>query len=465
MTGQIPLVGRGERSGRNLCLLAALAIVLTALYALIAHLSWQFEFDRPPRQRPILLVLSLFAAAFLAYLYAIRLAARAKQDRRLVGLIVAAAMVFRIVLLFSLPIQEVDIYRYLWDGAASTQGVSPFRYSPEQVRSAESGPTVPIELRKLVELQDRQPALAEILGRVHYGELPTIYPPTSQAVFAAATLTTPPRSSVVDRVIVMVLIRRIGWLRVAVPTGVFIVLTLLLVFPMAPGELHSPPRPNESPPAVSLAEPLPAAAPHETTPGDPLLGVTTFLRQWEMNDFLFLLVVENLKPTSQLPPERTAWFVVTPEAARRLVVSRAAAFGLNPAESPFLISRSLTAIVFIIVALVLAAKAARSGEVVDFLRAGFLTLAWFWLLCPTQNPWYWTWALPLLPFARSRAWLAVSGVVLMYYLRFWLGYHWPETPLLGTSYPGFQFFDFVVTWIEFGPVLAWLAVSHFFRKH
>lgn len=171
--------------------LIVLSIPLTCLYALIALLSWRFDFEGPTTQRPIVAVLVLFAAAFVAYLFAVRQAARAGQDWRLLGLIFWTAVLFRLVLLFSLPIQEIDIYRYLWDGAVSNAGVSPFRYSPEQVRTATTHPTPDGDLRQLVELLDQQPALAEILGRVHFGELPTIYPPVSQAVFAAASWMTP----------------------------------------------------------------------------------------------------------------------------------------------------------------------------------------------------------------------------------------------------------------------------------
>lgn len=86
----------------------------------------------------------------------------------------------------------------------------------------------------------------------------------------------------------------------------------------------------------------------------------------------------------------------------------------------------------------------------------FLTLAWFWLLAPTQNPWYWTWALPFLVFTRNRAWLWVSGIVFAYYLRFWLTDHYFTTAVLGSRYAGPAFFDFVVTWIEFFPWFVFL---------
>ena len=65
--------------------------------------------------------------------------------------------------------------------------------------------------------------------------------------------------------------------------------------------------------------------------------------------------------------------------------------------------------------------------------------------------------MPLLPFARGRAWMALSGLVFLYYLRFWLTRHFAEAPVLGTRYPGPWFFDYVVTWLEFGPWFLWLG--------
>jgi hypothetical protein len=183
-----------------------------------------------------------------------------------------------------------------------------------------------------------------------------------------------------------------------------------------------------------------------------------------MNDFIFLVIVENLKPTDDLSAQQLAWFSVVPNSVRqRFTLAVSERFGMAPTEVPFLVTRAITALLFFIVAIWLAWRAARKPDIASFCEAGFLTIAWFWLLCPTQNPWYWTWALPLLPFARGRAWLAVSGLVLIYYLRFWLSYHWPETPVLGTGYVGYAFFDFIVTWIEFAPWLGWLCIGCFLR--
>ena len=123
------------------------------------------------------------------------------------------------------------------------------------------------------------------------------------------------------------------------------------------------------------------------------------------------------------------------------------------------ILRTATAAVFVILVGWFSWWAIRDSDPSRLLEAVFLTLAWFFLLLPTQNPWYWIWALPFVPFARGRAWLAMSGLVLAYYLRFWLGYHWPDTTVPSSTYPGELFFDYIVTWIEFGPWFVWLACS------
>ena len=184
-------------------LLPLLAGISLAAYCMIAFLSTQFTVDNPPSDRPIVLVMSLFGFLFAIYVIAVLVATKVKQNSGLVLLIVVAAVVFRIPMLFSAPIQEVDIYRYLWDGAVTTAGVSPFQCSPQQVRSADLAKTGDANLERLASLRDRDPAMAEILRRVHFPGLPTIYPPTSQAVFAAANLTTPGKASLLTRLFVM----------------------------------------------------------------------------------------------------------------------------------------------------------------------------------------------------------------------------------------------------------------------
>ena len=56
-----------------------------------------------------------------------------------------------------------------------------------KIQTAELRNTDTEELEhRLVEVRQSVSAMPQILERIHYRELPTIYPPTSQAVFALA---------------------------------------------------------------------------------------------------------------------------------------------------------------------------------------------------------------------------------------------------------------------------------------
>ena len=163
------------RRGRlSLGLVVAAGCVSAAVYVAIAVLSRQFIYGDGHLARPIPTVLGLLALTFILHLVALWAAVRCPESRRLLGVIVVGSVLFRLVLVFSWPIQEVDIYRYLWDGEVAAHGESPFRYSPKQVLDADAESVLPDELGRLVKLRDSSPAMATILARVHYEDLPTI---------------------------------------------------------------------------------------------------------------------------------------------------------------------------------------------------------------------------------------------------------------------------------------------------
>ena len=108
------------------------------------------------------------------------------------------------MLLPSVPIHEIDIYRYMWDGAVAAAGVSPYRFAPQQVLDALEGSEVSDpELSRLVRLHDQSPSLASALARIHYGDLPSPYPGVSQAVFTLAARLTPDTASSAVRLVIM----------------------------------------------------------------------------------------------------------------------------------------------------------------------------------------------------------------------------------------------------------------------
>jgi hypothetical protein len=543
------------------------ATLSVVLYVVIAWLSWQFDYDSRGANRPILAVMSLFAAAFVVYLTATVAVYRAKATGHLLKWIVGASIFFRLVMLFSHPIQEVDLYRYLWDGAVTGEGVSPFAHSPQSILRAVTQPNI-VDLVKdpvpegsltrsttlestqhLVRLVEREPGIREALNRVHFPELPTIYPATSQAVFGLVDVTTPPQSSLLTRVFIIkgwligfdiatlftviamlrclnkpmtwciaygwcpllmkevagsghldaiavflttltvyLLVRLLtsktklemsrfathGWLVVigtlfalAIGAKIYpiILAPLLISCVIAKLGWRFSIAPTLTTCLVAACLLFPMLPKAQSDQADPSLGVATFLKHWEMNDFLFLILIENLKPADTLAAENVAWFSVVPESARIAITNQVnEVFSVNAFQASFFVSRFVTLGIFFMIAIWLAWRACRSMNADGICEAAFLTLAWFWLLAPTQNPWYWTWALPLLPFARGRAWILMSGLVLVYYLRFWFEYHYVDIPVWRTGYRGVVFYDLVITWVEFAPWMLFLAIDAIRRK-
>jgi len=539
-----------------------LTAVSGGLYALIARGSSQFEYSQPFADRPIPCMLGLLAAAFVVYLLAAWLAARRTPTRGQLGLIAAAGLLYRLILLPTHPIQEVDIYRYLWDGIVVCQGVNPFRFPPQLARDTRLDDASDPQLVRLLQVRDADPQIQTLLTRIHYAELPSVYPPVSQAVFAAAAWTTPARASIERRILVLkawllgfdlatcglvllllrctgrppglfilyawcplvlkefansghldaiavflttlamwlvvrgpsragqggqaaahrppcrsarrgrdailggfvlalavgaklypvclfplfaaLVLRHVGWRWAMATSGAFLATAVLVLWPLLPTS-----GPAQASPAAGIA-----------ASGDPSRGLRTFLARWEMNDFLFMIAMENVKPGDLTPAGREAWFSILPQAPREALIGPLArSFDGDRWQAAFVVVRLLSLLATVAIAVWCIWRAYVAGDASMWLESAFLTLAWFWFLSPTLNPWYWTWVLPLLAWARSRAWWWLSGLVLIYYLRFWFIYQFPTAPVAGTPYVGDAFFDFIVTWFEFGPWLAWLAIQ------
>ncbi len=555
-----------------------LAAVSCSLYALLARCSAQFEYTDACRDRPIPEALAWLGAAFVVYLLAVLFAARSPLRRGQLGFLVGAAIAYRLILLPSVPIQEIDFYRYLWDGNVVCQGINPFRYPPRVVLAARRELIRDDRLARLAELRDADPHLRTVLERIHYAELPSVYPPVSQAVFAAAAWTTPRHATVEQRVIVLkiwlavfdlatlglvilllrdtrrplglcivygwcplvlkefsnsghldtiavllttfaiwlvtrslaepaaaattarpprqhlvfrkglaavaasgalalaigaklypvllvplfaaLVVQRLGWRWFWAAADVFLATTLIVLWPLLPplGHRGQPQPGGMNSTAAQPALTLGAAA-------DPSRGLKMFLMRWERNDFLFKIAIENVMPAGVRQDRPQPWFSVVPDAPRAALIGPLAArFAGDRWQASFFVVRVVSLLAIGVLAAWCVRRTLRNPGAEVWLESAFLILAWFWFLSPTLNPWYWAWVMPLLVFARSRVWLWMSGVALLYYLRFWFLYQFPDTPVAGTPYVGATFFDFVVTWCEFGPWLACLFLSHVIRR-
>lgn len=437
-------------SGRRVLLSAAASAVLYAALAAAGDL----------RGRPVL----LFGCYFILWVLALG-AYRSLRGRGEAGVpvVVGAAVLFRLLASAGAPALSDDVYRYVWDGRIQLRGIHPYRFPP-------SAP----ELER-----DRD----ELWSKMNHREIPTIYPPLSQALFAAlAALGAGPRGfalamGALDIVTVLLLDRLLrergfprerlvlyAWNPLAVletagsghndPLAVAFVLGFLSawirgrrataaalfglslqakLFPaiLLPAVLR---RMRGREIAVSVLAAGVVVAPYALT--GPVLpgGVGPYLRHWEGNSVLFEPLRDLLERVGPAPALK--------EGIGRL---EKALPGL-PVPWGFLYRHVwpadlARAIAFALIALWGVVVSFRPG--LDPVREAYLAIAGLLLLWPTFKPWYGLWLLPLAALYGSRGWLLLGALLPLSYLP-------TSGPVAGLVRLG-----------EFGPpllLLAWDAV-------
>ncbi|HID52266.1 MAG TPA: hypothetical protein EYP41_09530, partial [Anaerolineae bacterium] len=106
----------------------AWGLYLTVGLSLLAYLGlvrqdWLYGTLRDGRTPQ---TIAWYLLAFFAYLGAILWTEKQGISRRWLW---GAAVLFRLLLLFTAPTLSDDVYRYLWDGYVAHQGVSPYAYA------------------------------------------------------------------------------------------------------------------------------------------------------------------------------------------------------------------------------------------------------------------------------------------------------------------------------------------------
>lgn len=598
-----------------------LGAFLTYVFWLIAEHSFAFAQNTEGISRPIIPVMLMFAIAFVVYGISWWVVggfggARFEKSPRTTFIelivILGFAVLFRAVSVSSVPIQEIDIYRYIWDGAVTSEKLDPFRYGPQTVLKAVRDPQLESQrpgLAPYCAIVEKRPGLYRVLDIVHFGQYTSPYPPTSQFFFGL-TVAAMPTDTTADGYLIAMKVMLVSF---DFATGVLIVLILwhlglshswalgylwcplvikevangghldsianlftvaavfLLVRAAWPDKSDEERAKSTGPPALNglstyltswgsgltlafavaakvypvVLLPLGAVAlfrrtgvvnalttvavfsvasffflfpilrhiespqklmridktkHEELSDADPS-GIEAFSKFWEMNDFLFMLTVENLKPdpapdaNGQVNNASAPWFRVTPAKFRQGVVDTVKPMvvteeqqkvkNYRPNHFAFFATRFLTMCVFALIILWGCFDSVRRHDDPRvWLQYCFIALAWFWLLSPTQNPWYWTWAMPFLVFARGRAWFFVSGMALIYYIRFWFRYHMDGKNPIGHlnndfgepmifdflfpfaeryHYTGTLFFDFYLPVIQFAPILLCLLIGVIWR--
>ena len=199
----------------------------------------------------------------------------------------------------------------------------------------------------------------------------------------------------------------------------------------------------------------------EKTP-DKTGGLAVFMTQWRMNDAIFSGIYQNVE--YDWGGYGPAWYVFVPNETRIKWCTDLAEVKLANGNGAYLVARLATVAMFGLFYLWILFRIWRTRSPDDIANLLFLTIGVFFYLQPTQNPWYWVWAMPLVCFAKNRGWLLVSLILFVYYLRFWFGEKAEAYEFLGRTYVGNDFFDHCIVWLEFLLVLAILFVAPIVTK-
>ncbi len=349
-------------------------------------------------------VTAALAAALLAFtLYAAAIpCARRLSGRQYLLITFALGLLFRASFFFHEPILSDDLYRYLWDGLVQQLGINPYRHPPAD------------------------PALAGIAdalrGRVNHPNVVTIYPPLAQLTFAAVAfaggglLVLKALWLTCDLGIALVLCRlvpderRLQTLTIYWWSPLVVIevawnahLDLLGVFPLVLGLLLAR-RPGRCaaglgaslaaaalvkyfavllvPAAARLARPARVAAafallvlvsyaPYVSAGGGVFAGLVTYAESWRFHAGIFELL---------------SWLTGSPALAKLIA---AAAVG-------FLVLQSV-----------------RNEWTLE--RAALWLTGAILILSPTLHPWYLLWMVPLIALRPNRAWLYITGSILLVY--------------------------------------------------
>lgn len=452
--------------------LETLGVILAGLFLVLSGLSHQFVYGQGHLERPILVVVALLITAFVIHGMAVWRVLRWPQAVRL-STVLLFAVLFRLVLLSSNVIQEDDLYRYVWDGQVSLQGVSPYRYAPADI---------PIELAPLRDMASRHP---DIAARVNHPGVPTIYPPAAQAVFAL-TQWAAPWSLHGVRVMSVVFDSLCVLLIIAILKQLALPLSQVLIYAWSPlvlKEFANSGHMDTIAMAMVLlslllllqrrwvwagaALALGVAGKYFPLVLAPVMGQRVWregrgvFHRWAITFLGTLalcfapLIGDGLRVFHGLGVYAGTWelnaglFSVV-QGFARLVAEDFAPYTTRL----FLGGSMLAALIWSL------RRPADVRDDVGLIARCVSVLGVLFLLSPVQTPWYLCWLVPLLCVVPSRAWLLLSGSLLCYYVGFFVEYHYaePQRSLLWNAVKTLEYVPFV------GLVL-WQALKHQQESH
>ncbi len=446
-----------RRPGLTLVLTGLALIVLQVALAAISPFLF-YQIGTPPALTFV--ATGLLIAAGLVWLLSVLHVREGCGGRWLLPWVIGVGAVLRGITLFSQPILETDYYRYLWDGGVTAHGLNPYAFAPNDAMAGPGeGAPVAAELGALAEQS------GQVIRRVSYPELRTIYPPVAQCFFALAHWLRPwsltawrvvalgldgatlllliallraarlPLASLViywwNPLVVKELINtahmevavlpfvvgalllaargRPVWAAGSLALGVGAKLWPIILLPLLLRPLFAAPRKLLAALGVFALVVGAVFLPVYWAGLDESSGFVAYARGWEMNDGLFMCL---------------SW--------------AAAALGGGPT-----VARAGVAAAVVLAALLLSRTAPRDAS--DLCGRALLIIAVMFLLSPTQFPWYYVWMVPLLAVRPRGSLLLYTALLPLYYLRF-------AFKTMGNV----NAFDYGIVWVEHAPVICLL---------
>lgn len=147
-------------------------LLLIAAMLAIALLSPGLSLDAPTDPYRVIGYVGIMFAAGLVQLLWLACLRHSPGSMRTLLWIGFVGLMMRAIIWPSTPILENDFYRYLWDGAVTAAGHSPYTVAPSDLVHSDLAPLA----------ADAQ----AIVDRINHPHLRTIYPPVAQGMFALA---------------------------------------------------------------------------------------------------------------------------------------------------------------------------------------------------------------------------------------------------------------------------------------
>lgn len=410
-----------------------------------------------------LVALGLFALLLIPLIGHSRALSRG-ATRRLLATIALVGLLWRLALLASVPVLEIDYNRYLWDGGVTANGFNPYAVAPGQVSARGYDDA-------LLALSQRA---YPVFDHISYRNLKTIYPPVAQAAFAVAHIIEPwsltawrtvcIAADVATFALLVALLAAVGrsplwvalywWNPLVLKEVVNSAHMEAILMPLVLGALLLSVRGRHLAATTTLAlaigtklwpvllvplilRPLYVAPPS-------LLAATAILTAM-IGAFCVPIWLGGLDPTSGFVAFASDWNTNSAlfPALRAGVASLA---GLGAADQPWAgtLVRFSLAMMLAAIAVATAWRPIRSSA--DLVSRAYLVTTALLVSSPAQFPWYALWVLPLAVLHPSRAWHLAAAILPLYYSAF----HWRT---IGQA----AVFDDYVVWIIWIPVWLMLA--------